>query len=150
MTSGGDIVLSIKSKFVDRILAGEKQVELRRRVPRIGPGCRVWIYRTAPDATVAVRATVARVVTGSPRDIWTSYRDVCGVSVEEFDSYFDKAERACAIFLCNVLEVSPKVPLREIRKKSRDFQPPQFFKRLEENSPELELFRSRALSGDSR
>lgn len=143
MRDGGDIVISIKSKFVARILAGQKVAELRRRVPRIEPGCRIWIYSTAPESTVAVRATVDRVVTGSPDQIWAEHRDACGVSSEEFDEYFTNADQACVIFFREVREVSPRVPLKEIRRKVGVFQPPQFFKRLSANSPELELFRSR-------
>jgi predicted transcriptional regulator len=149
MIDGGDIVISVKSKFVQRILAGEKVAELRRRAPRINPGCRIWIYSTAPEATVSARATVDRVVTGSPADIWNKYQDLCGVSAEEFDSYFSNADRACAIFLREIVEVSPRVPLREIRRRSSCFQPPQFFKRLHDGSPELALFRSRALTDGS-
>jgi hypothetical protein len=42
------------------------------------------------------------------------------------------------------------VALAEIRSKSKGFHPPQFFKRLEEGSPELKLFRSRLACGYSQ
>lgn len=146
MNSSGDIVISIKSKYVDRIIAGEKLAELRRRAPQIAPGCRIWIYKTAPHATIAIMATVDAVATGSPSEIWERYEEVCGVSHEEFTQYFAEAKQACAILLRDVKEISPQLSLREIRKKSRSFQPPQFFKRLHDGSPELELFRSRHLA----
>jgi predicted transcriptional regulator len=141
--SNGDIVISVKSKFVERILAGEKAAELRRRAPRINPGCRIWIYTTAPEATVMLRVTVDRVVTGSPTEIWSKHRNALGVSIDEFETYFADADSACAILFSGVQEVIPVVPLSEIRKRARFFQPPQFFKRLHEGSPELKLFRSR-------
>jgi predicted transcriptional regulator len=141
--SNGDIVISVKSKFVERILAGEKVAELRRRAPRINPGCRIWIYTTAPEATVMLRVTVDRVVTGSPTEIWSKHRNTLGVSIDEFETYFADADSACAILFSRVQEVIPVVPLSEIRKRARFFQPPQFFKRLHEGSPELKLFRSR-------
>ena len=139
----GDIVISVKSKFVGRILAGEKVAELRRRAPRINPGCRIWIYTTAPEATVMLRVTVDRVVTGSPTEIWSKHRNALGVSIDEFETYFADADSACAILFSGIQEVIPVVPLSEIRKRARSFQPPQFFKRLHEGSPELKLFRSR-------
>jgi predicted transcriptional regulator len=143
VSSGGDIVISVKAKFVARMLAGEKVAELRRRAPRIDPGCRIWIYCTAPEATVMVCATVDRIVTGTPKEIWSAHRPALGVSIEEFETYFAETESACAILFSKVNEVTPSVPLIEIRRRARFFQPPQFFKRLHEGSPELKLFRSR-------
>ncbi len=142
--SSGDIVISVKQKFVARILAGEKVAELRRRAPRIEPGCKVWIYTKAPEATVNVCVTVDRVVTGSPMEIWEAHEASLGVSWDEFENYFAEAQSACAILFNRVQEIWPVLPLSEIREKSKHFQPPQFFKRLHEGSPELRLFRSRS------
>lgn len=145
--SKGDIVISVQQKFVERIVAGEKAAELRRRAPRIQPGCRVWIYTKAPEAMISICVTVDRIVTGSPQDIWQSHRSDLGVSLDEFENYFGETETGCAIFFKQVEDVSPGVALSEIRSKSKGFHPPQFFKRLEEDSPELKLFRSRLVCG---
>lgn len=141
----GDILISVQGKFVKRILAGKKAAELRRRAPRIQPGCRVWIYTTAPEAMITVCVTVDRVVKGTPREIWLRHQATLGVSFDEFEAYFGDTETACAIFFKEVEDVSPGVALAEIRSRSKGFHPPQFFKRLEEGSPELKLFRSRLL-----
>jgi predicted transcriptional regulator len=141
--SKGDIVISVQQKFVERIVAGNKAAELRRRAPRIQPGCRVWIYTKAPEAVISLCVTVDRIVTGSPGEIWQAHRSDLGVSLDEFEDYFGGTNSGCAIFFKEVEDVSPEVPLSEIRSKSKDFHPPQFFKRLEEGSPELKLFRSR-------
>jgi predicted transcriptional regulator len=143
--SKGDIVISVQRKFVERILAGKKAAELRRRAPLIQPGCRVWIYTKAPEAMISVCVTVDRVVKGTPREIWQRHQATLGVSFDEFEEYFSDTETACAIFFKEVADVSPGVALSEIRSRSKGFHPPQFFKRLEEGSPELKLFRSRLL-----
>lgn len=143
--SKGDIVISVQRKFVERILAGKKAAELRRRAPRIQPGCRVWIYTKAPEAMISVCVTVDRVVKGTPREIWQRHQATLGVSLDEFEEYFGDTDTACAIFFKEVEDVSPGVALSEIRSRSKGFHPPQFFKRLEEGSPELKLFRSRLL-----
>lgn len=141
--SKGNIVISLQQKFVQRIIAGKKAAELRRRAPGIQSGCRVWIYTKAPEAMISICVTVDRIVKGSPQEIWQSHRTDLGVSREEFEAYFGNTETGCAIFFKEVEDVSPGVALSEIRSKSRGFHPPQFFKRLEEGSPELKLFRSR-------
>ncbi len=145
--SKGDIVISVRHKFVERIVAGKKGAELRRRAPRIQPGCKVWIYTKAPEAVISICVTVDRIVAGSPKEIWQSHRSDLGVSRDEFEDYFKEAQTACAIFFKLVEDVSPSVALSEIRSKSKGFHPPQFFKRLEEGSPELKLFRSRLVCG---
>ncbi len=145
--SKGDILISVQHKFVERIVGGKKAAELRRRAPRIHPGCRVWIYTKAPEAVISVCVTVDRIVIGSPQEIWQSHRSDLGVSRDEFNDYFGETETGCAIFFKQVDDVSPGVALSEIRSKSKGFHPPQFFKRLEEGSPELNLFRSRLVCG---
>lgn len=145
--SKGDIVISVQQKFVERIAAGKKAAELRRRAPRIQPDCRVWIYTKAPEAVISICVTVDRIVTGTPQNIWRSHRSDLGVSLDEFEDYFGETETGCAIFFKQVKDVSPGVALSEIRSKSKGFHPPQFFKRLEEGSPELKLFRSRLVCG---
>jgi predicted transcriptional regulator len=141
--SSGDIVISVRQQFVERIVSGKKGAELRRRAPRIQPGCRVWIYTKAPEATISICVTVDRIITGTPQEIWRLHESQLGVSRDEFDGYFGGTNTACAIFFKKIEDVSPSVGLSEIRSKSRGFQPPQFFKRLHEGSPELRLFRSR-------
>lgn len=143
--SKGDIVISVQPKFVERIVSGQKAAELRRRAPRIQPGCRVWIYTKAPEAMISICVTVDRIVTGSPQEIWRLHKSHLGVSRDEFESYFGRTETGCAIFFKKVEDVSPGVALSEIRSKSKGFHPPQFFKRLHEGSPELKLFRSRLI-----
>lgn len=148
--SKGDIIISLQQKFVDRIVAGKKAAELRRRAPRIQPGCRVWIYTKAPEAVISICVIVDRIVQGNPKEIWQSHRAQLGVSKDEFEAYFGDTESGCAIFFKEVAGVSPTVALSEIRSTAKDFHPPQFFKRLEENSPELRLFRSRLISSPNR
>lgn len=141
--SKGDILISVQPKFVERIAAGKKSAELRRRTPRIQPGCKVWIYTKAPEAMISICVTVDRIITGSPQKIWRAHQLHLGVSRDEFESYFGETETGCAIFFKKVEDVSPGVALSEIRTKAKGFHPPQFFKRLTEGSPELKLFRSR-------
>jgi predicted transcriptional regulator len=145
--SRGDIVISVQQRFVERIVAGKKAAELRRRALKIQPGCRVWIYTKAPKAVISIRVTVDRIVTGRPQDIWHWHRPDLGVSLDEFEDYFGGAKTGCAIFFNQVEGVCPAVALSEIRSKAKGFHPPQFFKRLAEDSPELKLFRSRLVCG---
>lgn len=144
--SKGDILISVRPEFAERIASGEKAAELRRRAPRIQPGCRVWIYAKAPEAMISICVTVDRIIIGSPQHIWRAHKEQLGVSRDEFDGYFGDTDSGCAIFFTKIEDVSPGVALSEIRSKAKRFHPPQYFKRLHEGSPELALFRSRLAS----
>ncbi len=136
------IVISVKPKYGAQILTGHKTVELRRRTVHVEPGTRVWIYVTAPEANIAAVATVSSVVTGRPQTIWRKHKQSVGVTWAEFAAYFTDCESACAIVLCDIQAIAPALKLSELRKKSIHFHPPQFFKRLPPESPELKFLQT--------
>ena len=74
--SKGDILISVRPKFVERIASGEKAAELRRRAPRIQPGCRVWIYTKAP-----LRGVLKRY--GSHTNHSSGYRAMSSIAILE-------------------------------------------------------------------
>jgi predicted transcriptional regulator len=99
---------------------------------------------------ISISVTVDRIVIGRPKDIWQSHGADLGVSLNEFEDYFSGTDTGCAIFFTQVDDLSPGVALSEIRAESKDFHPPQFFKRLRESDPELRLFRSRLVRGQAK
>jgi predicted transcriptional regulator len=108
----------------------------------VAPGSRIWLYTKSPQAHISACASVEDIVTGTPKAIWRKYGDEVGISLEQFDTYFEGASSACAILLENVQPVAPALTLGELRSKLSSFHPPQFFKKLHKGSPELLLLRS--------
>jgi predicted transcriptional regulator len=47
-----DALISIRPGYANAILDGTKTIELRRRVPELVSGTRLWIYATRPTAAV--------------------------------------------------------------------------------------------------
>jgi predicted transcriptional regulator len=133
------ILISVHVKHVENMLAGRKTVELRRRVIRVIPGTRVWIYCTHPMAQVLVTATITEIVTASPKDIWDAHGARSGLLRSEFDSYFDRANTACAIMLSDIKRLKAPLTLKKIRENSKRFHPPQFFKKITPACPEFVL-----------
>ena len=138
----GDIVISVKAEYLAMIMNGEKTIELRRKTVKVSPGSRIWLYETSPTAHIAAYALVEKVITGTPKKIWSDYRNDVGITLAEFDSYFEGSSLACAIVLSEVRQVVPALKLSELRTRLNGFHPPQFFKRLRQNSPELRLLRA--------
>ena len=137
-----DIVMSIRDEYLTMIMNGDKTIELRRKAVNVPPGSRIWLYAKWPVAHISACATVQRVVTASPAVVWSLYRSAVGITRDEFDSYFEGSLSACAILLENVRCVVPALKLDDLRSCLNGFHPPQFFKKLNQGSPELLLLRS--------
>ena len=124
---GRTIVLSIKPKYVDMILAGTKTVEFRRawaaeRVDTIA------LYASAPIQKIVGVAQVSDVVTAKPSLLW----DYCkkrggGLTRSELFAYMDGKLKGFAVLLRNVKQFDQGIaPSRVIT----DFSPPQSFRYL--------------------
>lgn len=139
-----NILISVEHPYALNMLKGAKTVEVRRRLLRISPGTRVWVYSKLPRGQVELVATVDEVVAASPRELWDLYQDRIAITVTEFRSYFSGVEVGCAILLRDIEPLQPALKLATLRRTSTNFQPPQFFKRLFANGPELKRLRSSA------
>lgn len=119
-----DALISIHPKHVESILSGVKTVELRKRIPSIQVGLRLWIYSTRPVGALVGTAEVAEVQTGSPNEIWNVHHENVGICREQFERYYGEARIAHGISLVNVQNGRPVdiCTLRRIRPK---FHPPQ-------------------------
>lgn len=124
-----EAVISIRPNFAEAILSGEKTVELRRRVPPIGVGTRLWIYATKPIGAVVGSAVVESIIRGSPSEVWKKCGGRTGVDRETFDVYFDEAELAIGLVLAEVRRGRP-VPIEKLRSIRAGFHPPQVIARI--------------------
>lgn len=123
--AGKAIVLSIKPKYVDLILAGTKTVEFRRawaaeKVDTIA------LYASAPIQKIVGVVQVSDVVSAKPSQLW----DYCkkrggGLTRSELFAYMDGKVKGFAILISNVKQFDQGVaPSRVIT----DFSPPQSFR----------------------
>jgi predicted transcriptional regulator len=124
------------------MLSGSKTIELRRRALRVSIGTMVWIYSTAPHAVVDAVARVETIVSGPPQNLWEAYKERTGVTKEEFDSYFLKADIGWGVILRDIQPLRTAVSLNALRRHTRLFHPPQFFMRLPYGSNTLELLQN--------
>jgi predicted transcriptional regulator len=122
------VLLSIHPQFVEKILLGEKRVELRRRKPRIDTGDAVLIYSTNPVGKLAGMACVDSVVTLSVSSLWSQVRGCAGVSRSDFDTYFSGLEQGIGIFLTDTIRFRKPIPLWRLRQLWPGFHPPQSFR----------------------
>lgn len=132
-----NILISVEPRYVLKMLNGLKTAEVRRRQLRIQPGTRVWIYSKLPRGHVELVATADEVVAASPRRLWELYETRIAISPMEFKAYLRGVDTGCAILFRDIRPLRPALKLDALRRISRDFHPPQFFKRLVPHGPEM-------------
>lgn len=124
------LLLSIRPKYVDLILSGEKRVELRRRQPKIDNGLAL-IYSSSPTMALVASFRIESVVQVPLVLLWQSVRDVAGVSRSEFYAYFHGLQTGVAIWITDVVEFRRPIRLAELRKAWEGFHPPQSYRYVE-------------------
>lgn len=119
-----DVLISIKPKYVEKILKGEKKFEFRKAVFKTKPVRRVFVYASAPVQSIVASFEFDGVITGSPEKVWEDCKDFAGIAEEAYFDYFNGREQAYSIKIKN-LEVF-KTPIRPT-KLIPDFTPPQSY-----------------------
>jgi predicted transcriptional regulator len=113
-TSKSDIVMSIKPKYAERILKGEKSIEIRKRFSNKWLGHDVALYASQPQGALVGKATVCAVSTGRPADIWSRFTMQIGCRKSEFDAYVQSAGQITAIELKNVVSYQEPTKLKDV------------------------------------
>lgn len=129
MTKPSDVIISIRPNFAEAIFSGAKTIELRRRIPHLPIGTRLWIYATKPIGAVLGCAFVEGTISGSLEEIWAASSDQAGVSRANFDEYFSGSEKGVALRLTGVQPGQP-VSMSTLRILRPGFHPPQTIARI--------------------
>lgn len=130
------VVLSLRPRFADAILNGDKSVELRRTRLAAAPGVLFILYASAPVSAVVGTATLAYSETDSPDRIWTRHGRRAGVTRAEFDTYFAGASFATALVVALPARLPRPATLDELRRLS-GFRPPQSYRYLTDDDPQI-------------
>lgn len=128
------VLISLDERHATNILAGTKQVELRRRTMHVEPGSTIWFYVKKPVGAIVGCAMVGTTYSAKPNTVWRKYGPVSGLSKTEFMSYFEGAAVASAMALSAARKLQHPVMLDELRVAMPGFHPPQFYCRLQTES----------------
>ena len=110
-------------------MSGLKTVELRRRIPPIEIGTRLWIYATRPVAAVIGSAIVDHIIRGTPEYVWESCALRAGIGRRDYDAYFGGAGEAIGLALTKVRRANP-IKMEQLRSVRNGFHPPQVIAKL--------------------
>ncbi len=121
------IVLSLKPRFAEAILAGTKTVELRRTKPRIEVPTRALLYATTPGRALLGTCIITDVRSADLTALWRECGSRSELSHNEFKRYFEGLGVGTALTLSHQQPLDRIVPLQDLRAKPRGFRPPQSF-----------------------
>ena len=121
------VVLSLKPRFAEAILAGDKTVELRRTEPKIETPILALLYAASPVRSLIGTCIITSVWSANLGDIWRKHRQEVGLPYREFQQYFKGVDKGTALALIQPQEFSRWVPLQDLRARQGGFRPPQSF-----------------------
>jgi len=124
------LFLSLRPRFAELLLNGEKSVELRRVRPDVAPGTSVLLYASSPTMKLVGRAEVGEVKVAPVAEIWREHGRETGINQREYNDYFEGLDEAVAIKLVNIRRLPKPRPLQDLRDRLTGFHPPQSYRYL--------------------
>ena len=124
------LLLSLKPRYAEAILLGEKTVELRRTRLLVTLPTDALIYASSPVMALVGRCRVDTVHSLGIDRLWRMYGRDAAITRKEFLNYFDGTPRGYALLLSSPERLSSAVSLADIRASWNGFQPPQSFRYL--------------------
>lgn len=137
------VLISLEERHANNILAGTKTVELRRRSMHVEPGTMVWFYVKKPVACIVGFAIAGTRIAAAPTAVWQRFGQVSGLEKKEFMDYFVGCKEASVMPLDAPTRLRNSVGLDEVRASVPGFHPPQFYIRMNDESPLRNLLTSR-------
>ena len=95
------ILLSIKPEYVDRILAGTKKYEYRKRLARSDSSV-LLVYSTSPVMKVVAKVEILGTICAAPSTLWEQTKSNAGISRKKYREYFHGCKTAYAYELGKV------------------------------------------------
>lgn len=102
MSNKRNILMSIKPKFVEEIMSGQKVFEFRKKICDPTNIEKVYIYSSSPMKKIIGSFEFNTVIEGIPEEIWERCKEGAGISKEYFMEYYQNKEKAYALKIDNL------------------------------------------------
>ena len=128
------LMMSVQPKFTDRILKGDKVIELRKKFNPKWTQRRITLYSSSPNKSIIGYAIIQKVISNTPEKIWEEYGSELGCSHMEYKNYTGNSDKVFAIKLTDVTPYKSPIFLSQLsRFLSTDLVPPQSYLSLKDN-----------------
>ncbi|OPY50579.1 MAG: 50S ribosomal protein L22/unknown domain fusion protein [Methanosaeta sp. PtaU1.Bin112] len=119
-----DVLLSIKPKYIESIINGQKRYEFRKTIFRRNYINNAYIYATSPVKKIVGAFRIGEIIEDQPSNLWVRFNGLSGLNKDEFFSYFQDQDIGFAIEITDVEVFEPPIDPTET---NPDFVPPQSF-----------------------
>lgn len=123
-----NVLLSIKPKYANAILDGQKLVEFRKLAFKKEIE-RVYIYSSAPEQRIIGYFIIEDIISDTPEQLWKQFSKVGSISEEDFFDYFANKQIGYSIKIKSVNKFRKSKNPKDIFK---NFVPPQSYMYCEE------------------
>jgi len=121
------LLISVKPKFAEKIMSGEKTVELRKSAPlNIKKGNVILLYVTSPVKELWGYCQIDNIIKDNPTDLWKKVKKTAGISEKEFFEYFKNYENGYGLVIKNIRNIEP-IELENLKLSINGFYPPQTY-----------------------
>ena len=118
-----NVILSIKPKFVEEIIAGRKRFEFRKKSFKQDVNT-VFVYASSPICRIVGEFKLGAVLEGTPEQVWSMTANHSGITKRFYDQYFSCHEVSYALEIKSFKRYkTPINPYQAIK----DFHAPQSF-----------------------
>ena len=119
-----NVLLSIKPKYVNEMITGNKKYEFRKHIFKNREIGKVYIYSSSPVRRIIGLFTLGEIIEDNPLNLWENYKAYSGMRKDEFFNYFNGKEKGFAIEIRDLhlfdVQIEPEMLFS-------DFVPPQSF-----------------------
>ncbi|QLC50422.1 restriction endonuclease subunit S [Methanolobus zinderi] len=119
-----NVLLSIKPKYVDEIIAGKKKFEFRKAIFKKRDISKVFIYASSPVKKIVASFEIVRIIEDSPQNLWKQCSEYAGIPEKDFFDYYKTSDIGYAIEITNFEKFSEPIDPYILKK---DFRPPQSY-----------------------
>ena len=123
------VLLSVKPRYAQALLAGTKTVEVRRRFPAQPSGTVIFIYASSPVRAVLGTVVLDQISRVASEAVSHIHRGQIEIGREELAVYLDGVETASILEVSGPRTWSGSVPLEALRARV-ELEPPQSFRYL--------------------
>lgn len=120
-----NVLLSIKPKYVNSIIEGNKKYEFRKQIFTKKTAVKlIFIYASAPVKKIIGFFTIDKIIEDHPNKLWQNLSQSSGMDKEDFFDYFKDRDLGYAI---KIKKFHPFLEPLDPTKIIQNFKPPQSF-----------------------
>ena len=122
------VLMSIRPKYAEKIMKGEKKVEFRRIC--FGNDIkRVYIYSSSPKKKIVGYFEVDQIIKASPAELWQRFHEMGGIDFNNYGKYFKQKDYGYAILIKKAVRLRKEISLSDLM--NHDCRAPQNYCNLD-------------------